>query len=373
MIMVIECGSCGSRFRLAKSLFKDSRAIRVRCRKCGGQIVVENPDLPAFAEPPPEPAPPPEPVPVPVPEPAISLAPPPDEPVTEPQPSPEPPPAADPTRAMAELLREIEGEQDREPAGPPESPEPRDLSRDLPPELTRRTDSSYGTEALASALEDLFRQQPAPAAEREAVPPVPKEPPKAGPAVSAARKEQPVTVRERPPYASPLFVVLAVLWVLLLAGAALFFGTGYFDRFRGSGRAQGTQDASAKGTNAGPVYEVSDVRYFLDNAYEGGTIFAVAGNVTNVARIETGDIRIRALLYGQDNAFRMEKEVLAGNWIENQVLRHMKQDAVEEFLTRKSGSREIPKGESVPFMAVFFDPPGKVESIEVRAIAAPGR
>ena len=47
-VMVIECQSCQSRFRLATSLFKDSRAIRVRCRKCGGYIVVQNPDLPVI-------------------------------------------------------------------------------------------------------------------------------------------------------------------------------------------------------------------------------------------------------------------------------------------------------------------------------------
>jgi len=46
MVMVIECEDCRSRFRLAKSLFKDSRAIRVRCRKCGGYIIVEYPDTP---------------------------------------------------------------------------------------------------------------------------------------------------------------------------------------------------------------------------------------------------------------------------------------------------------------------------------------
>ncbi|MCL1925680.1 MAG: zinc-ribbon domain-containing protein [Syntrophorhabdaceae bacterium] len=45
MVIVIECESCHSRYRLAKALFKKSRAISVRCRKCGGSIVVENPGL----------------------------------------------------------------------------------------------------------------------------------------------------------------------------------------------------------------------------------------------------------------------------------------------------------------------------------------
>ena len=44
MVIVIECESCRSRYRLAKVLFKKSKAINVRCRKCGECILVDNPD-----------------------------------------------------------------------------------------------------------------------------------------------------------------------------------------------------------------------------------------------------------------------------------------------------------------------------------------
>jgi len=46
MTMVVECESCRSRFRLNESLLKESKAVRFRCRKCGGFILVRNPHAP---------------------------------------------------------------------------------------------------------------------------------------------------------------------------------------------------------------------------------------------------------------------------------------------------------------------------------------
>jgi len=53
MAMIVVCESCRSRFRLNESLLKESDAIRFRCRKCGGPIMVRNPcalpDIPVAA------------------------------------------------------------------------------------------------------------------------------------------------------------------------------------------------------------------------------------------------------------------------------------------------------------------------------------
>ena len=46
MAMVVECESCRARFRLNESLLKESKAVRFRCRKCGGSIMVRNPHAP---------------------------------------------------------------------------------------------------------------------------------------------------------------------------------------------------------------------------------------------------------------------------------------------------------------------------------------
>lgn len=46
MDMAVECEFCHSRFRLNASLLKQSKAVRFRCPKCGGFIMVRNPHAP---------------------------------------------------------------------------------------------------------------------------------------------------------------------------------------------------------------------------------------------------------------------------------------------------------------------------------------
>ena len=46
MAVVIDCESCRSRFRVDETLLKDAEAVRFRCRKCGGYILVRNPNSP---------------------------------------------------------------------------------------------------------------------------------------------------------------------------------------------------------------------------------------------------------------------------------------------------------------------------------------
>jgi predicted Zn finger-like uncharacterized protein len=109
MTVVIECESCHSRFRLDKALFKGSKAVRVRCRKCGGPIVVLNPDtpeiLPMVEEEPERPGAPAE-------------APAPPVPPTEPA----VPAAAEVSSALEALLEPPPADAPGEPRGP--APEP---------------------------------------------------------------------------------------------------------------------------------------------------------------------------------------------------------------------------------------------------------
>lgn len=45
MIIIIDCDSCRTRFRLDVKAFKGFKAMRARCRKCGALIEVRNPVL----------------------------------------------------------------------------------------------------------------------------------------------------------------------------------------------------------------------------------------------------------------------------------------------------------------------------------------
>jgi len=362
--MVIECQSCQSRFRLAKALFKESRAIRVRCRKCGGYIVVENPDVQESAPmPEKEPAQEPERAPEPIAE------------IPPPAPKTEAPPMDETTRAMVDLLREIDETVDKLPVNSPEAPAPSPEKQGYqgPVRVTPRPEPGDGTEALVSVLEDLFKPGsgavpsagPAPQADQARgaeprKPSVPKEPPKAPPS--------------RPPYASPLFILVVALWLLLLVGAALLFGTDYFDKWVAAWKAPKAGSAVAQKAATHASYEIRDLKWFSDNSFDGGALFAVTGTVTLHGESVSDGIQVRTTIIGRDNTVISEKVVYAGNHLDNTTLRHTKPEVVDSFLSRKvekgGVNREIPDGDTLPFMAVFFDPPERVYSVVVKAIPA---
>ncbi|MBP2676916.1 MAG: family finger-like protein [Deltaproteobacteria bacterium] len=332
----------------------------------------------------------PERAPEPPPEPLPALTP---EPLPEPPPKAEAPPIDETTRAMVDLLREIDETVDKLPVNSPEAPVPSpEPPPELPPELTApdagggkkqgyqgpvrvtpRPEPGDGTEALVSVLEDLFKPGsgavpsagPAPQADQAKgaeprKPSVPKEPPKAPPS--------------RPPYASPLFILVVALWVLLLAGAALLFGTDYFDKWVAAWKAPKAGSAVAQKAAAHVSYEIRDLKWFSDNSFDGGALFAVTGTVTLHGASVSDGIQVRATIMGRDNTVISEKVVYAGNHLDNTTLRHTKPEVVDSFLSRKvekgGVNIEIPDGETLPFMAVFFDPPERVYSVVVKAIPA---
>lgn len=402
-VMVIECQSCQSRFRLATSLFKDSRAIRVRCRKCGGYIVVENPDLaetgaaPAPSRPLPRvvPAPPPEKPPER--ERETSAKPPTEMPEGETQPeesgeagaaqalaespraeisppTPEAPRMDDTTRAMADLLREIDESVPPAPEAPPAGPRlPPEPAYRGPVRVTPYPEPPDGSEALASVLEDLFKPGGAaasPAEASQAEPAGGPEPKASFPPREPSRGDRKAH-SARAPFSGPVLLLIVAFWLLLLAGAALLFGTDYFDRWLSGGNASGKAGAAGEKSPGPPIYEIRNVNWFSDNSYEGGALFAVTGSVTLRGKDVVDGIRVSATILGRDNVVLGEKTVFAGNFLDNTTLHHTKPEVVDSFLSRgveDGGKREIREGETLPFMAVFFDPPEKVHSVTVKPV-----
>ena len=100
----------------------------------------------------------------------------------------------------------------------------------------------------------------------------------------------------------------------------------------------------------------------------------VSGTVVNVGKGTSRGIQMRATLLGEDNQVLMENSSLAGNLIDEPTLLHMNRNPIEVYLKmehREEGEhRDIPPGKSLPFMVVFFDPPGKIGSFTVHAVDA---
>ena len=275
----ITCGDCGARFRLDAALMKGAKGGRVRCRKCGGHIVVLRPEEP----------------------PVLS--------VDDLLPMDTEVPALDPREAGA-------GEDGRR-----EPPPPQKADADLPPP----PEASGPSE--------------------EIVPPGPER------AVTPGGRSH-----------TPKYLLFGGLAILLLAGGTYYFG-GTKSLREGLGRFVPGSGATRPGSVAEkPPYDIRNVKTHVDNSPAGGSLFVIRGSVANVGNVPSAGIRIQATLLGKDNEALAEKAAFAGNPLDEASLRRMDRAGIDAAMSNRSGegngNKEIPAGKSLPFLVVFFDPPG---------------
>lgn len=396
MTMVIECESCQSRFRLDRQLFRGARALRVRCRKCGGPIVAMNPGFreawvaaepgsaPATGEtaleppalpteeacaqeiaPPPIAAPPQD----------LSFV---EEPPAEYPPAPSTEPEEGTARDALPPTSEQEGDrplpaEDSEPAGLPDDetlpPSAFDGLLSAPPgEAEPPLSAPVGPGGPDAVLDRMLASAPGEELSTGSG--------RAAGGDGAAPRGGPRRLAgERPPYTRPLFLAGAGLWLLLLAGGALLFGTAgdgwkiVRDLLPSSGA------APSVATPGRPLYEIRDVKWGSLQKTYAGDLFVVRGTVVNAGPGESNGIRIQATLLGTDNEALGERDVFAGNTIDDAALHHAPPAVLKAALNNRFGdgerNRAIPPGGSLPFMVVFFDPPSNIASILVKGVDAP--
>lgn len=312
MDMVVECESCRSRFRLNESLLKQSKAVRFRCRKCGGSIMVRNPHAPRNI------------------------------PVS----------AVPPKMATAPVAADVS------PAAEPKIEHPTPHKTTVPPPTTN---------ALLNAV-------PAPTV--PPIPPVPrvedmvlfshgKEDGKEDVRLKASTRCKPSPSRN---------ILVAGLSIFLLAGGSLYFGTTESGQELWGNWFPSWGSVPQASAAPRPAYDVRELKSTAHEKAVAGNLFVVSGTVMNVGRGTSRGIQMRAALLGVDNQVLVENSSLAGNLIDETTLRHMKRDTIEVYLKmehREEGeSRELPPGKFLPFMVVFFDPPGKVGNFTAHAVGA---
>lgn len=308
MDMAVECESCRSRFRLNESLLKQSKAVRFRCRKCGGFIMVRNPHAPRII-------------------PVSSV-----------------PPKIAATPAATAIS----------PAVGPKIERPAPKKTPVPPLTTHAPSKAVPAPPVlpippVPRVEDLVLLSPG----KDVVPP------------KASTRRRPFPARS---------LLVAGLSIFLLVVGVVYFGT-----------TEGGQDllgnwlppwGFARQANAAsrPVYDVRELKSAAHEKSVAGNLFVVSGTVVNVGKGTSRGIRMRAALLGEDNQVLVENSSLAGNLIDEPTLLHMNRNPIEVFLKmehREAGElRDVPPGKSLPFMVVFFDPPGKIGYFTAHAVDA---
>ena len=305
--MVIVCEGCEARFRMNYALFQDANGARIRCRKCGGYIEVRHPE-------------------------ASPVSPAPEIPFPH---APGAAPAGEPETATVhsghlgtlDSLRE-------EPLSPP-------------------------TVTDAAQEQDSSREKPA--------------------AEITSLKRRLRSSSHRGPSMRTIFL-LVVPGILLLAGGAFFFRNTNPSQeplrkfFPPSGSGNAARAASTASAVEKPAYEVRDMKSSHEKTFIGGNLFVIEGTVANVGKSPSRGIRVQATLLDKDNQALVNNTVFAANLIDNTTLRHANRTVIEGFLGLRHGERnanlDIPMGKSLPFMVVFFDPPGRVEYFTVKALDA---
>ncbi len=318
--MIVECRSCHARFRLDERLFKGSKGIRVRCRKCGEITAVRNPEVsfsPQHAEM------------RSVPTPSRSKGPPPND------------------KADVALLS---------------SPLPQSHAASPPqPRITGTPDVPIS-------------------APRDAAPPErkrPSEPPSVDAELSKKiALRQPVyrLIPPKPLRSRPVFLT-AVLLILLLIGGAGYLGftptgNGLLDRI-----SRGMESLWLGGSRAVPSYRIRDVSAYYVPISTSEKFFILEGKVINGGKADRRGIQVRVTLLNVKSREIAEKTIYAGNVFTDTELRQMDRESIEEAMSRRfdenSDNMDILPDESLPFMAVFFDVRESVASYQVAAIGSP--
>ncbi|MGZ8460816.1 MAG: DUF3426 domain-containing protein [Candidatus Deferrimicrobiaceae bacterium] len=166
-----------------------------------------------------------------------------------------------------------------------------------------------------------------------------------------------------------LFVVPGIL---LLAGGAFFLrdtklAQELLRKFFPPSGSGNTASAVEK-----PAYEIRNMESSYAMTFIGGDLFVIRGTVANVGKGPSRGIRVQATLLDKDNQALVNSTVFAANLLDNTTLRHSNRTVIEGFLGWRYGernaNRDIPAGTSLPFMVVFFDPPGQIEYFTVEAM-----
>jgi len=197
----------------------------------------------------------------------------------------------------------------------------------------------------------------------------------AGAVKNVAKKKRSTEGRIRA-WATGVFAFFAGIGILLLL-ASVAYNIGVFNPW---GKSPAKRPSLAWGANAAaatakPEFEVRKVDAYIPVRAIAGNLFVITGTVKNVGNASSRGIRIQATLFGKDNQVLIQQASLAGNYIDKLIIPHMMRAAIEAHLAAAryevgTGNYDIPPGDSLPFVVVFFDPPGKVESYKVLATNA---
>lgn len=122
------------------------------------------------------------------------------------------------------------------------------------------------------------------------------------------------------------------------------------------------------------LLSLENIRQYTVQNDKAGQVFVIEGKVVNNFPSARELIRVQASLYDQSGNVVVNKDITAGNTVSLFQLQIMSPQEIEAALSSDVGilsnNADVRTGESVPFMAVFFNAPESVAEFGVKVIEA---
>jgi predicted Zn finger-like uncharacterized protein len=108
---------------------------------------------------------------------------------------------------------------------------------------------------------------------------------------------------------------------------------------------------------------------FQDRAGKESAVFVIEGSVTNHHKSPCHSIQVKGTLFDERGNPSVEGVVYCGNVLKKKQIKSYSRKKIDKILQNTYGETlsnfNIEPGRSVPFMLIFFDPPGKLSEFSV--------
>lgn len=208
--------------------------------------------------------------------------------------------------------------------------------------------------------------QPAPVQPAEAKPygPTIFEPPEPGsadsgpvPPESAEEALPPLSIPSRRK-SSSMFKVLVALLVVVIAGAAAFYGKDLYPMLKQKIAPQ-----------SGKILLRSVTSSFVKNSTTGSELLVISGEAVNGFSTPRASLQVRGMVFGDKDQVLISKNAYCGNSLSAEQLATMPLDAIELAMANQVGSGlsnlEVAPGKALPFTVVIATVPEGAKNIGV--------
>lgn len=180
----------------------------------------------------------------------------------------------------------------------------------------------------------------------------------------------------RPPRKG-LWILLVLILLAALSAAGYFLFPGLVSDLpfvRGGGTGSDLSQKAVTDIEEVKDIALQDVRQYFVNNEKVGELFVIEGSAVNNFPTVKERIKLQAELYDAQGQVVQSKQFLCGNTASLFQLQVLSREEINAVLQAKVGvltnNTNLATGQAVPFMVVFYNPPGSVQEFGLSVVEA---